>query len=65
MTIPNEHHPIWRIIRYAVVGLVMTLLCATLYKSGFDSKDIVLILTTIAGLAGFDKIKTEMTRAEQ
>ena len=33
-------------------------LCATMYKNGFDPKDIILIATTLASLAGFDVVKT-------
>jgi len=57
----DPKHPIWLTIRYVVVGVVMIVLCSTLYKNGFDSKDVVLIVTTIASLAGFDSIKTRMT----
>jgi hypothetical protein len=64
MNIPESDHPIWKIIRYAVVGGVMTVLCATLYRNGFDPKDIVLILTTLSGLAGYDQIKAKITKEE-
>ncbi len=62
MNIPAADHPVWRIVRYAVVGAVMIGLCATMYKNGFDAKDIVLITTTLASLAGFDQVKTQMTK---
>ena len=58
---PNADHPIWTILRYAVVGTVMIVLCSTLYRNGFDRKDIVLIATTLLGLAGFDQVKTRLT----
>ncbi len=58
----DANHPAWRIIRYAVVSGTMIILCSTLYKNGFDHKDIVLIVTTLLGLAGFDQVKTNMTK---
>ena len=61
MNFPSDH-PVWKIIRYAVVSLVMIIGCATLYKNGFDAKDTILILTTIAGLAGFDEVKKQITK---
>ena len=35
-------------------------MCATLYKNGFDPKDLVLIVTTLASIAGFDVFKTRV-----
>lgn len=58
----DASHPLWRIIRYAVVGIVMIVLCSTLYRHGFDRKDIVLIATTLLSLVGFDGIKTTLTK---
>lgn len=53
---PKANHPIWPIIRYAVVGTVMVIVCSTLYKNGFDKKDIVLIATTLLSWAGVQKL---------
>ena len=62
MSMLAANHPIWRILRLAVVGAIMFVLCATMYRHGFDQKDVILILTTIGGLAGYDKIKNEVTK---
>lgn len=58
MSIHDPKHPVWSIIRTVVVGGTMIGLCATMYKNGFDPKDIILIATTLASLAGFDVVKT-------
>jgi len=39
-------------------------LCSTLYKNGFDPKDLVLIITTLASLAGFDVLKLKATGSQ-
>lgn len=64
MNFPADH-PLWKIIRYAVVGIVMTVLCSTLYRSGFDQKDIVMIATTLLGLAGYDQVKAQITTRQE
>lgn len=55
------NHPVWKLLRYIVVGTILIVGCSTLYRSGFDPKDVVLIVTTVAGLAGYDQIKKKAT----
>jgi hypothetical protein len=62
--ISDPKHPIWPIIRYTVVAVTMIVLCSVLYKNGFDPKDMVLILSTLASLAGIDSLKTRMMHNE-
>ncbi len=64
MTLPESSHPIWKIIRLAVVGVIMAVLCSFLYKNGFDKKDIVLIAMTLLGLGGFDVAKMQLTKEQ-
>ena len=61
MSIHDPKHPICPLLRTIVVGGTMIGLCATLYKNGFDPKDLVLIITTLASLAGFDVVKLRAT----
>ncbi len=63
--IADPSHPIWKIIRYAVVSITLIVLCATLYKNGFDKKDIVLIASTLVSLAGYDQLKARMTEPKE
>lgn len=63
--ISDPSHPLWKIIRYAVVSVTLIVLCSTMYKNGFDKKDIVLIATTLASLAGYDQIKSRMTEPRE
>jgi hypothetical protein len=55
-------HPLWKIIRLAVVGGILIACCSTMYRSGFDTKDIMLIATTLLGLGGFDQFKSMVTK---
>jgi hypothetical protein len=64
MNIPPADHPVYKIIRLAVVGTIMTVLCMFLYKNGFDKKDIVLIAMTLLGLGGFDVAKMQLTKEQ-
>jgi hypothetical protein len=40
-----------------VVSGTMITMCATLYKNGLDPKDLILLASTLASLAGFDVVK--------
>lgn len=62
---PDSSHPIWKLLRLAAVGVIMFVLCSTLYKNGFDKQDIKLILLSLIGLAGYDQIKTQITQQEK
>lgn len=62
--IQHPSHPIWKIIRYAVVATTLIVLCSTMYQNGFDKKDIVLIASTLASLAGYDHLKGRFTEKE-
>ena len=58
-------HPVWKIIRLVVVGVIIGIYCATQYKNGFDAKDVGLILSTLFGVGGFDQAKALVTKAYQ
>ena len=58
----DSGHPIWKIIRLAVVGSVLTICCSWMYKNGFDKKDIVTIAVSLLTLSGFDQIKAALTK---
>ena len=53
----DASHPIWKLLRYVVTGIVVAGICATLYRCGFDPKDVVLILGVIGSMVGFDVVK--------
>jgi hypothetical protein len=58
-------HPVWKIIRLVVVGVIIGIYCATQYKNGFDAKDVGLILSALLGVGGFDQAKALVTKAYQ
>jgi hypothetical protein len=61
---PPSDSPLWKVLRLAVVGVILMVLCSTMYNNGFDRKDIVTIAVTLLGLAGFDQAKTAITKPD-
>jgi hypothetical protein len=56
----NTHHPIWKLLRTALVCGVLTIFLALNYNK-FDSRDLMTIFATGCGLLGFDHLKTKIT----
>ena len=61
MNIPPSDHVLWKILRLAVVGGLLTALLHFNYL-GFDKRDVLTILITLGGLGGFDVAKSAMTK---
>ena len=59
----DPDHPIWKLLGYVVVGIVLTILCATMYRNGYDPKDLLLLLGVIGGMLGFDVGKAKVVTA--
>lgn len=49
-------HPIWGVLRMAIVGGVLVFMLHANYKS-WDSRDILTVIATLSGLGGFDLAK--------
>lgn len=62
MNFHDPKHPIWPILRYLVLAITMIVMCSTLYKNGFDPKDLILIISTLASLAGVNFIEKTSTK---
>ena len=56
MNLPDAAHPIWNLIRLAVVGVVLVMLLKYNYN-GLDPRDVLTVFLTLSGLSGFDIIK--------
>jgi len=61
-TLADPSHPMWKLLRLIVVATVILIFFLTMYKSPLEMKDILLILTTLIGLGGFDQAKAMVTR---
>ncbi len=57
---PDSKHPLWKIIRLAVVGGLLLGFLALNYNR-LDSRDTMTIFGTLAGLLGFDALKAKLT----
>ena len=60
MTLPNSRHVVWKIIRLAVVGALLLGFLGLNYDR-LDNRDIMTIFGTLAGLLGFDALKSKLT----
>lgn len=56
----NPSHPLWKIIRTAVVGTLLVAFLSLNYNK-MDERDITTILGIAAGLLGFDFTKDRIT----
>jgi hypothetical protein len=64
MKIPHASHPIWKLIRLALVGGILLALLHFNYK-GLDARDATTILATLAALGGFDAAKGAATKRDE
>lgn len=56
----NPSHPLWKIIRTAVVGSLLVAFLSLNYNK-MDERDITTVLGIAAGLLGFDFTKDKIT----
>jgi hypothetical protein len=61
MNFHGPKHPIWPLLKYIVMASTMIVMCSTLYKNGFDPKDLILIISTLASLAGVNFVEKKTT----
>ncbi len=54
-------HPIWKILRLAVICVTLVFMCSFNYKNGFDVKDIGTIVTVLISTGVFDQVKRKIT----
>lgn len=60
MTLPPSDHIIWKLIRQATFGIVLTILLTVNYQK-FDSRDVSTILQAMATMFAFDMAKKSAT----
>jgi hypothetical protein len=61
MNFHDPKHPMWPLLRYVVLATTMTVLCSTLYNNKFDPKDLILIISTLASLAGVNFVEKKIS----
>jgi hypothetical protein len=61
MNFHDPKHPMWPLLRYIVLATTMTVLCSTLYNNKFDPKDLILIISTLASLAGVNFVEKKIS----
>jgi len=65
MTIPSAEHPLWPTLRFAIVGIVLSLRLIYGYEQFDLQKDATTLLAVLAGLGGFDSVKAFATHGKQ
>lgn len=63
MRLSDSRHPMWNVLRLAIVATAMVMLLTHNYDSGWDPrKDLGTILGTLMALGGFDAVKSSLTK---
>lgn len=63
MRLSHPGHPIWNILRLAVVCVVLCFLLTFNYTNGFEiKKDLGTVLATLGALGGFDMLKHAVSK---
>jgi hypothetical protein len=57
MTLPPSDHIIWKLIRMAVVGVIMVVMLKFNYANGWAPQDYITLIATLMALGGYDALK--------
>jgi hypothetical protein len=57
MQLPQSDHVIYKILRLAVVGVIMVVMLKFNYLNGWSPADYLTLIATLMALGGFDAIK--------
>lgn len=63
MNYPSDH-PIWKLLRLAVVGVIL-LGCLAFVYAGLDQRDAITLIATLAGLGGYDLLKSKVSKPDE
>ena len=61
MTLPPSDHVVWKLARLVIVGLLFLGGASFAYNNGLSKADLLPLLTLIAGVGGFDAVKSAIT----
>lgn len=64
MQVPPADHPLWKLLRLAVVGAILLAFLAMNYNR-LDERDATTILGVLLSLAGFDATKAQLTKSNR
>ena len=62
-SLSQPDHPVWKLLRMIVVG-GFVLASLWLFYDRLDNRDVLTILTAMAGVFGYDMTKSAMTKRE-
>lgn len=55
-------HPIWKVLRLAVVGALIIVGTVFFAQNGFDTGQLMTLIMALVGLGGFDQGKAMVTK---
>ena len=61
----DPSHPAWKLLRLAIIGVIVIAYCATQYKNPINMTDIGLLVTLLLSVGGFDKAKAVLTKGNK
>ena len=59
----NPKHPLWKLARLLTVAAILVACLAFVY-AGLDKRDIITVIATLAGLGGFDWLKSSVAKGD-
>ena len=62
MTLPPSDHVIYKLARLVIVGVLFIGGASFAYNNGISKADLLPLLSLLAGVGGFDAVKTLLTK---
>lgn len=61
MQVPPADHPVWKLLRLVVIGVIFIAGASLAYKNPASKADVLPLLSLLLGVGGFDQIKKQLT----
>jgi hypothetical protein len=65
MTFPPADHPVWKLLRLALVGVIFIAGANLAYKNPASKADVLPLLSLLLGVGGFDQLKKQLTSNDE
>jgi len=65
MQIPPSDHVVWKLARLLILGVLFLAGASLAYNNGLSKADLLPLLSLLAGVGGFDAIKSAITKSDE